>query len=288
MIRKLLMPVLLLLAEAVAGSQTIIPLPTGENGPNVEFEANDAYFNVSVPTLSVVPAVGVEGNAPAMLICPGGGYLSVGKDNEGFNVARYLSERGITCFVLKYRTRHLGTTKEESLSRQRELFFEIFGEGFTPEGQLSADHAYEDALAAMELIRSRASELHVNPERIGIVGFSAGALVAIRVGQHHSEASAPNIVAPIYLWRNKDDSVPDDAAPLFLCAPQKDFCPTDMSYKLYKAWSERGLPAEIHVLSLAHHGHGYQNGSSPSDIWMDLFYSFLRNNKFTDRYDLLS
>ena len=282
MVRKLLIPVLLLLSEVVAGSQTIISLPTEENGTNVEFEENDAYFNVSVPTLSVVPAVCVEGNAPAMLVCPGGGYLSVGKDTEGFNVANYLSAKGITCFVLKYRTRHLGSTKEDSLSRQRELFHEIFGEEFTPEGQLSADHAYEDALVAMELIRSRASAFQVDPDRIGIIGFSAGALVAIRVGQHHSEASAPNVVAPIYLWRNKDNTVPDDAAPLFLCAPQKDFCPTDMSYNLYEAWSERGLPAEIHVLSQARHGHGYQNGSVPSDYWMDIFYSFLRNNKFTD------
>ena len=280
--RLILFSLILLFTGSLAGAQKVFVLPTKDNGPDFEFDVNDAFFNVSVPTITMVEAGGIKGAAPAVIICPGGGYLSVGKNLEGFNVANYLADRGITCFVLKYRTRHLGNTKEKSLSRQKELMREIMGDSFTPEGQNAADNAYEDAIAAMELVRSRASEFNVDPDRVGIVGFSAGALVAMRVELSHTEASAPNVVAPIYLWRQGDFTVPEDAAPLFLSVPQNDLCPTDMSYKLYKGWSEKRLPAEIHVLSGAYHGHGYQGGTVPSDVWIELFYSFLRKVKFVD------
>ena len=261
-------------------AQVVIPLPTTSEGPDVEFEQNDAYYNVSVPTITMVPAKGVAGNTPAMIVCPGGGYLFVGKDGEGFNVANALAEKGITCFVLKYRTRPLGNTREESLSNLRSYMGEIMGDGFTPDGQKTADNAYEDALAAIRLVRSRAEEFGIDPTRVGIVGFSAGANLTMRVGLHHTPDTAPSIVAPIYLWMQKDYTVPEDGAPLFLCAPQKDLCPTDMSYDMYKAWSEKNLPAEIHVITGASHGHGYHGGTRPSDVWMEYFLSFLSRNKF--------
>lgn len=260
--------------------QKVITLPTASEGENYEFEQNDAFFNVSVPTMTVIPAKDTDGPAPAMLVCPGGGYLSVGKDNEGFNVANALSEKGITCFVLKYRTRPLGKTREETLSNQRSLMREIMLDSFTPQGQLAADNAYADALAAMRIIRERAEEFGIDPERIGMIGFSAGANLTMRVGLHHTEDSAPAIVAPIYLWMQKEYFVPEDAAPLFLCAPQRDLCPTDMSYKMYMEWSRKNLPAEIHVITGVGHGHGYWGGERPADIWMEYFLSFLSRVKF--------
>lgn len=262
--------------SALAQSQ-VIHLYDNIKEKNFEVENRGTFYNISDPTISVVlPVDKSKATGTAMLICPGGGYFAVGMEGEGFNVANYLAQRGITCFVLKYRTRFLGETMEDVQKALPSMFGEIGGDEFTPQGQIAADNAYQDGLKAMEIIKSRASEWGIDKDKVGIIGFSAGSLIAARVGLNHTEASRPALVAPIYLWRLGEVNVPDDAAPLFLCAPQNDLAAPIMSYKTFEAWTAKKVKAELHYISDISHGHGYNGEGRPESIWIELFYNFMK------------
>jgi acetyl esterase/lipase len=110
-------------------------------------------YNVSVPTLTVFPAPAGTANGLGMIVCPGGGYVRLAVDNEGSAATRWLNGIGVTVFVLKYRV--------------------------APNGHPAP---LLDVLRAVRLVRSRASELGVDPHRIGVLGTSAGGHVAASAG----------------------------------------------------------------------------------------------------------
>jgi acetyl esterase/lipase len=228
-------------------------------------------FNVARPTLTVFEPEAGKATGAAAVICPGGGFFLLSIDNEGFEVARHLAARGVTCFVLKYRLVQCRTDNP----RLEVLLGSIYEQKVAPIRKL----ALADGLAAMTYVRRHCKEYAIDPGRIGIIGFSAGGAVAGSVGIHYTPDSRPDFVAPIYPSSDSGitaEAVPPDAPPLFASAVTDDrlkLAPQAVS--LYHAWATAGRCAELHVYAQGGHGFGMKKQNLPCDTWTDRFADWL-------------
>ncbi len=229
-------------------------------------------FNVAKPTLTVFqPQAGIA-NGTGVVICPGGGFFMLCIDHEGYDVARYLTAKGVTCFVLKYRLLQCETENpmREASSGGNYL------EKVAPVIKL----ALADGLAAMAHVRTHAKDYGVHPDRIGIMGFSAGGAVAASVAYNYTAQTRPGFVAPVYLPHDlaiKGDGVRGDAPPLFVVAASDDhFGLAPQSVAIYQAWVAAKKPAELHVYAKGGHGFGMNKQNLPCDTWADRFADWLQ------------
>src|SRR3974390_1688866 len=179
-LRTLCMAVFLAIPGA---AQEVIPLYPGtapgstqENYPEKEYFSKtwktDVVTNVTKPSLTVFKPSPELKNGTAVVICPGGGFMALSITSEGYDVARYLAAKGVTVFVLKYRLAHTGedaTQEFSTLFADRQKFEEML-EKIEP-------LAVADGLAAVTYVRQHATEWGISPDRVGIIGFSAGGSV---------------------------------------------------------------------------------------------------------------
>lgn len=239
--------------------------------------------NVSTPTL--LPFLPDPGKATgaAMIVCPGGGHQILSYSAEGTNVARWLADRGVAAFVLKYRLIHFAKTPEEA-------FWYVLGlpEPAADQADPEAARAHraeaialsnDDGRAAVAWVRRHAAEYGIDPDRIGIIGFSAGAGVTASVCFDHEAESRPNLVAPIY-GGTYPGFIPEDAAPLFVVAPELDQRPGLTGIGLYTAWQQAKLPAELHYFAACEHGFGYKKDGAPVNDWITLLLHFMQKTGF--------
>jgi acetyl esterase/lipase len=253
------------------------PAPGSENWTHTEQESRSnlwnghIVFNVVNPTLTMFRPDAAKANGTAAIICPGGAFFALSIDSEGCNVARWLNEQGVTCFVLKYR---LVECKTDDPTR------ELMTRGkLDPLVEPIVKLALADGLAAVGLVRKHATEYGINPKRIGIIGFSAGGTVAASVAYNYSPETRPDFVAPIYLaynWTIKPSGVPADAPPMFILAATDD--PLKLaphSLDLYKDWTAAKKPAELHLFATGGHGFGMKKQNLPTDRWIERFADWL-------------
>jgi endo-1,4-beta-xylanase len=202
----------------------------------------------------------------SMIILPGGGHQYLSIDNEGHLAAKWLSERGIAAFVLKYR-----------LAREP---------GSTYQVEVDALH---DTQRAIRLVRSRAKEWNLDPDRIGVMGFSAGgqlaALAAMRFDRGEAgatdpverESSRPSFQALIYPGGIAPDAaVPKDAPPAFLCAAFDDRGPAGTSLAYTQKLRDAGVNAELHLFSKGGHGFGMRDRPLPITSWTLRLHDWMR------------
>lgn len=253
------------------------PAPGSENWKHAEREnltnlwQTRVVFNVVHPTLTVFRPDPAKANGTSVVICPGGGFFALSIDSEGFHVARWLNTKGVTCFVLKYRLVEC-TTDDPTR--------EIMSRG--PLDQVVAPVvklALADANAAVRYVRQHATQYDLNPQRIGLIGFSAGGTVVVSAAMNYSQESRPDFVAPIYpaySWAIKGAGVPADAPPAFILAASDDplgLAPQSVS--LYQDWIAAGKSAELHLFSQGGHGFGMRRQNLPSDRWIVRFADWL-------------
>ena len=258
------------------------PAPGSENWTHQEKENSSnswqtrVVFNVVNPTLTVVSPEPGAANGAAVVICPGGAFYALSIDSEGLGVARWLAAKGVTCFVLKYRLVECTT---DDPTREVMAMGEKLDQVVAPIVKL----ATADGKAAIRYVRQHAKEYGVNPERIGIIGFSAGGTVTAAVGFNYDADSRPNFVAPIYLeydWVGKV-AVPADAPPMFILAASDD--PLGLaphSLRLYQDWTAAKKTAELHLYSKGGHGFGMRKQGLPSDRWIERFADWLETQGF--------
>jgi acetyl esterase/lipase len=162
-------------------AQQEIPLYAG-NIPNTTGAANEEYkkandqvdsltFKVSIPTLTVFLPPKDKTNGTAVIICPGGGYGVLLTKREGSDVARAFNQQGVAAFVLKYRLPSDKTMKDRSI------------------GPL------QDAQRAIQMVRQKAAQWNIDPQKIGIMVFSAGGHLAATAGTHYDETLIDNAKA---------------------------------------------------------------------------------------------
>jgi acetyl esterase/lipase len=264
-------------------AQEVVPLYPGpapgstqENYPEKEYFSKtwntNVVTNVTKPSLTVFKPSQDLKNGTAVVICPGGGFMALSIDSEGYDVAKYLAARGVTAFVLKYRLAHTGddaTQEFLTLFEDKQKFGEMLGK--------VEPLAVADGLAAVTYVRQHAAEWGVSPDRVGIIGFSAGGAVTVGVAFHYAPEGRPVFVAPIYAGgMPKDAAVPADAPPMFVAAATDDqlgLAPESVA--LYEKWTGAHKSAELHIYARGGHGFGMRQQKLPTDHWIDRFADWL-------------
>lgn len=229
--------------------------------------------NVSRATLTpFLPAPG-KANGTAVIIAPGGAFRILSMGNEGWEVAQALNERGVAAFVLKYRLRP--TAPEWADFDKGDA---LRAPSPTTAGSATSPVALplEDATAAFRLVRSRAKQWNIDPKRIGMMGFSAGAATTM-AATLQSKENKPAFIAPIY-GSQVAVEVPADAPPMFVALAADDPLFAKNEYGLISAWKQAGRPVEFHLYQNGGHGFGLGNPGKTSTGWFPQFMLWLELN----------
>lgn len=242
--------------------------------------------NISEPTLTVFRPKGAS-NGIGVVVAPGGGWRILAWQHEGVDVAKWLAERGYTAFLLKYRV--MGTPADPAEFQARSMeegqrlaaplpgakapraFKELVD---TPAYRHAREVAAEDGRAAIAIVRARAAEFGVQPDKVGMIGFSAGAFLAADIAMD-PRAAPLAFVAPIYGGETQGRPVPADAPPLFTAIAQDDRLLFRVVEQMWSDWSDADRPAELHIFRRGQHGFGMVRQGQPVDRWIDLFGDFL-------------
>jgi len=249
---------LLTLAAYAAEEVVLRPdLPAGEEwytpeSTNVHVKSPHEKWvrKVRRPVLEIYPAS--KPNGTGVVVAPGGGFNILAIEHEGRDVARWLNSLGVTAFVLRYR---VGLESREA----------------------SAKAAIEDGLLAVKTVRERAAEWKVAPERVGIMGFSAGGYLAIGVATQFDAASRPAFAIPIYAVAPPGYTVPAGAPPVFTAVAYDDNeRMTTTATALVDNWKKAKLPIEMHVFADGGHGFGMNKKGKACDIWTDLLAEWMK------------
>jgi acetyl esterase/lipase len=240
------------------------PGSEGKGGEETTRLQNGEHIISNIHRPSITPYLPSKDTATgaAVIIAPGGGHTELWMDHEGYNIARWLSERGIAGIILKYR-----------LARQKESAYTVEG------------NSLADAQRAIRLVRSRGKEWGVDPERIGIIGFSAGGEVAALAGTRY-DAGDPNAADPldrltsrpafqalIYPAIPRDMKLSKETPPAFLACGEADREGIAQGLpQLFVAMKKAGMSAELHVYAGVGHGFGIRpTTKGPVAGWPDRF-----------------
>lgn len=219
--------------------------------------------NVSTPTLTLYKPTGKNTGA-AVVVFPGGSYRILAIDLEGTEVCDWLNSAGITCVLLKYRVPDSGPYPKSPA-------------------------ALQDAQRALGIVRSHAGEWHIDPNRIGVLGFSAGAHLAAALSTHFDQrlydpidaadkvSCRPDfavIVYPGYLALadqsfapNPDIPVTDKTPPSFIVQAEDDSVHVENATVYFLALKNAKVPAELHIYAQGGHGYGLRRTAMPVTTW---------------------
>ena len=238
----------------------------------------EAIRNVVEPTLTVsLPSPGTA-NGTAVIVCPGGAFQVLAWKKEGTDVASWLNRQGVTAFVLKYRLVNTGETEGDFRRAIGAVIKELVTDNARGMASLApaAAIASADGRRAMEVVRKNAARWGLAPDRIGILGFSAGAGVVIGTATSHDRQSRPDFAASIYGPSLSSAPVPPDAPPLFIaCASDDPILPVAGNLEVYSAWKKGGHSVEMHIYSKGGHGFGTTKRGLPVDHWTDQLENWL-------------
>ena len=237
--------------------------------------------DVQSPSIEVYLPSRSHATEQAVLICPGGGYSILAYDKEGTDIAKMLNGKGIAGIVLKYRLPRSKSNIEPHKS------------------------ALMDAQQAMKLVRTNAEKWNINPEKVGVMGFSAGGHLASTLGTHFDEASRPDFMVLIYpvvsmaeeithmgsrinlIGENPSEEmitlysnelqVKSNTPPTFIVHSTDDGAvPVENSLRLYQAIKDQNIPIEMHIYPYGGHGYGLAIGKGRLATWPDLLIDWLR------------
>lgn len=292
---------MILSVTAIAQDGTIYPLSapaepnaillgTGgvENQP-----ASESWFrqwgdpmarNITTATLTpFLPKPG-KANGAAVIVAPGGGFRWLSLGNEGWEVAQALADKGIAAFVLKYRLQPTPASLEEFtawMNRPRPA------PPATPDTsktaapprppQMDLSNQLADAEAAYAMIVKRAKEWGVDVNRIGMIGFSAGAGLTMH-STLHSKTMKLAFIGPIYGGMGPVE-VPKNAPPMFNVIASDDFLFRGQT-GVIESWYKAGILVEFHLYQNGGHGFGLGNPNRTSNRWFDAFTHWLDVNGF--------
>jgi acetyl esterase/lipase len=229
----------LFLSTFITAQTTVIPLwqngaPGFENRRDIPEQAKDYWVkSINNPSLTVFLPPEGKSNGCAVVVAPGGGFRELVFHAEGEQVAEFLNPLGITVFVLKYRL-----PQEQG-------------------SPYSIGNVREDAYRAIRLVRSRAAEFNIDPERVGMLGFSAGGAVVMMVAFDKGDGD-PNAVDPVDRLNGRPDfqmmvypggevpvSIPADAPPAFLiCANDDEYGCDQVTFDLLDKFRKAKVPVE--------------------------------------------
>ena len=236
---------------------------TGPDGRLVAGRRVTRLTNVSVPTVAIFRPKPEVDTGAAVVIAPGGGHTILAYDLEGTEVAAWLNSIGMTGIVLKYRV-----------------------PGRDPDRRWLA--AAQDGQRAVSLVRGRADEIGIDPDRIGIIGFSAGgtpvryaALVKERlyepVDRYDTVSFRPDFAAPIYAGGVPEGAaISEECPPFFMVIAHDDRDRSVAVAELYIALKRANVSAELHIYESGGHGYGLRETEQPVTSWPDRMQEWMR------------
>jgi len=225
-------------------------------------------INVVTPTITAYLPEKSKATGMGVIIAPGGAFVALAMDVGANPAARWLQERGIAAFVLKYRT------------------VEKRGEGIPSDLNMDEAGKYgiADGLQALKVVRQHAAEWGVSPGRIGMLGFSAGAMVTSGALLQADPAARPNFAAMIYGGPfGVMPAIPTSLPPMFLAWAQDDQIASAPVGKFYDALKAAGHKPEVHIFASGGHGFGLKKQGTTSDRWFDYFYIWLETQGVAHR-----
>jgi acetyl esterase/lipase len=237
--------------------------------------------DVSAPTMTVYPPKG-QSTGAAVIVFPGGGYQLLAIDLEGTEVCDWATAKGMTCVVLKYRVPNAGPAWDQECGCDRDTHSSM---------------PLEDAQRTIALVRSHAAQWHIDPHKIGVLGFSAGGHLVAAVSTHDDHrvyravdaadqvSLRPDFAVALYPGHlfidgalNREIHVTRNTPPTFLLQARND--PVDdvrNSEVYYEALKKAGAPAELHVYAEGGHAFGLRRTKSPITAWPQLVETWLRS-----------
>lgn len=231
--------------------------------------------NVTIATLT--PFLPEKGKATgaAVIVAPGGGFRTLSMENEGWNVAKALAKKGVAAFVLKYRLNPTPPDMPGFEASMRQMFSGTASRPPAPQDpSLALAPQIADAAAAFQLVRSRAKEWNVDPAKVGMIGFSAGAMLTMSTtlyGKGVDPAFIGNIYGPLAAVK-----VPENAPPLFIALASDDPFFANGGFGLIESWKTAKRPVEFHLYEQGGHGFGMYPKETTSTGWFEAFASWLR------------
>ncbi|MEO8472578.1 MAG: alpha/beta hydrolase [Chryseolinea sp.] len=247
---------------------------TWTEGINNKNSANVmCVYNVVHPTLTIFSPEPAVANGTAIIIAPGGGFHFLAIDHEGSNIAKHLVKKGVTVFVLKYRLFHI-----KSDNPFDDMINSKDPKSWDDEALPVIPLAIADGRKAISYVRAQAKQYNVRADRIGIMGFSAGGLVAAATSFGYNDHNRPDFVAPIYADMPEviQGNVLTDAPPMFLACTQDDeFGFATHAIRAYNKWYEAKRPVEMHLFTTGGHGFGIGNTANTTGNWIDKFVQWL-------------
>ncbi len=299
----LLSALLVVASEAMAQDGTIYPLEApaepnaielgtggvdGQTAPETWFRqwGDPMARNISTATLTPFLPDPEKANGAAVIVAPGGGFRWLSMGNEGWEVAQALADQGIAAFVLKYRLRPTPESVEgfkESMNRTFSAAAassdKADGDARPPRLNRDLSDQLEDAEAAYAMIVERADEWGVDTERLGMIGFSAGAGLTMH-STVHSKTMKLAFIGPIYGAMGSVE-VPEGAPPMFAAIATDDFL-FHGDFGAIKSWYDAGVPVELHLYQNGGHGFGLGNPDRTSNRWFGSFLYWLEVNDFLE------
>ncbi len=229
--------------------------------------------NVTRPTLTPVLPDPAKATGAAVIVAPGGAFMALSMSHEGWDVAKALADRGIAAFVLKYRL--LPTPKDEQEAGR--YVWKKMSEGMPDPAKmpvLGNPKATEDGLAALKMVRDNAAKWRVDPARVGMIGFSAGAMTSLQTVLAARVGERPAFFGYIYGPQARIE-VPADAPPLFDAIALDDPLFPAMGFPIAQAWQAAKRPVEIHGYQQGSHGFGLGKPNTTTTLVMDEFTAWL-------------
>jgi acetyl esterase/lipase len=231
--------------------------------------------NVTRPTLTpYLPKPGTATGA-AVLVIPGGGFKFVSMSNEGWPIAAWLAQKGIAAFVLKYRVDETPESEADFGAAMAKVFAAPRpADGPPPGAGATIDRARADAQAALRMIRANAGKWGVDPRRVGMLGFSAGAMTTMATTLADAPDARPDFIAPIYGFMTPV-TPPPSPQPMFAALASDDPLFGNQGYGLAESWKKAGGSVELHVYSGGGHGFGSHTKGTTSDLWFGQYVAWL-------------
>lgn len=229
--------------------------------------------NVTRPTITPFLPDPAMATGAAVIVAPGGGFKMLAMTNEGWPIGKWLADHGIAAFVLKYRFNETPDDEQGFMREMDAVFAAAIKNNERPD--IKDPRATADALAAIAMVRADAAKWAIDPARVGMIGFSAGAMTSLNAALAADPAARPSFLGYIY-GPMAAIPVPADAPPMFAALAVDDALFGKQGFGIVESWRKAGRPVELHAYEQGNHGFGIGKPGTTTTLMLPQFHAWLQ------------